>query len=147
MRDQSKSYGFAARLSIVLAGLLFGFIVLGVFLVDARQRHGEAIETAKKDTLNYAEILAEHTRLTFNSFDNALREAASIRENDIRGLYPTPEAVRWALHHLVQTSPAMVAIGWTDAQGNLKAHSYDSVPPRTNISEMSHFIAQRDHDD
>jgi hypothetical protein len=48
---------------------------------------------------------------------------------------------------IMTSAAAMVAIGWNDAQGNLKAHSYDSVPPRTSISEMSHFIAQRDQED
>jgi hypothetical protein len=33
-----------------------------------------------------------------------------IRKNDLRGVYPTQDAVHWALHHLVQTSPAIVAI-------------------------------------
>ena len=40
----------------------------------------------------------------------------------------------------------IVAIGWTDAQGNLVAHSYDGTPPRTNIADMAHFTVQRDHD-
>ena len=40
----------------------------------------------------------------------------------------------------------LVAIGWTDASGEVLAHSYDDAPPRRNISEMSHFIAQRDGD-
>jgi diguanylate cyclase (GGDEF)-like protein len=147
MRDQSKPYGMAARLSVSLAGILLSVVIVGIFATDARQRYVQAIEAAKQDTLNYAEILAEHTRLIFASIDTTLREAESIRKNDLRGAYPTRDAVHWALHHLVQTSPAMVAVGWTDAQGNLEAHSYDHAPPRTNISDMTHFVVQRDHDD
>ncbi|HLZ04095.1 MAG TPA: PAS-domain containing protein [Bradyrhizobium sp.] len=147
MRDHSQRYGLTARLSIGLAGLLFGAIIVGIFAADARQRYDQAIEAAKKDTLNSAEILAEHTRLTFRIFDNALREAEAIRRNDLQGAYPSPGAAHWALHHLVQTSPAMVAIGWTDAQGNLQAYSDDHAPPRSNISDMADFVAQRDHND
>jgi len=147
MREQSQSYGMSARLSISLAGILLSAVVIGIFVTDARQRYDQAIQTAKQDTLNYAEILAEHTRLTFSSIEGALREAEMIRKNELRGVYPSQDAVHWALHHLVQTSPAMVAIGWTDAQGNLQAHSYDHAPPRTNISDMTHFVVQRDHDD
>lgn len=147
MRDQSQPYGMAARLSISVAGILLGAVIVGIYATDARQRYDQAIQAAKQDTLSYAEILAEHTRLTFSSIDSTLREAESIRKNDLRGLYPTQDAVHWALRHLVQTSPAMVAIGWTDAQGNLQAHSYDHAPPRTNISDMTHFVGQRDRDD
>ena len=43
--------------------------------------------------------------------------------------------------------PSFVAIGWTDAAGEVVAHSYDNAPPRSNISDMSHFIAQRDSAD
>ena len=47
---------------------------------------------------------------------------------------------------LQQSSSVLVAVGWTDASGKLLAHSYDHAPPRRNISDMSHFIAQRDSD-
>ena len=147
MRDQTRSRGLTARFSIGLAGLLFGLVIIAIFVTEARQRYEQVIEAAKRDTLNYAEILAEHTQLTFNSFDNALREAEAIRQNDLRGLYPTRDAVQWALRHLVKTSSAIIAIGWTDAQGNLQASSYEHDPPRMNVSDMAHFIAQRDRDD
>jgi len=147
MVHETQPYGFAARLSIGLAGLLFGAVVIGLFLVDARLRYDAAIDAAHTDTRNYAKILAEQTALTFGGIDIALREAESIRLNDTRGAYTTPDAVHRALRHVAQTSPALVAIGWTDAQGNLQQHSYDSAPPRTNVGEMSHFVAQRDRSD
>src|SRR5262249_36018337 len=41
-----------------------------------------------------------------------------------------------------ETSPAIIAIGWTDAAGNLEAHTYDRVPPRASLSDLPHFTAQ-----
>lgn len=35
-------------------------------------------------------------------------------------------------------------MGWTDASGTVVAHSYDHALPRNNISDMAHFVAQRD---
>src|SRR5690242_10161505 len=54
MRDQSKPYGMAARLSVSLAGILLSVVIVGIFATDARQRYVQAIEAAKQDTLNYA---------------------------------------------------------------------------------------------
>ncbi len=146
MGHQPQAYGFAARLSIGLAGLLFSALIAAIFLVDVQLRYNANIEAAKKDTANYAEILAEHAALTFGGIDQALHEAESIRQGNSRGNEGQPDAVHWALRHIAQTSPAIVAIGWTDAQGNVVAHSYDHAPARTNIADMAHFTVQRDHD-
>jgi diguanylate cyclase (GGDEF)-like protein len=147
MRDEPQPYGLGARLSLGLAGFLIGLTIAVLFLVDVQVRYTAAIEAAEKDTLNYADILAEHTALTFGTIDRALHEAEGIRQNSLQGLYPEPDAVHWALRHVAQTSPAMIAIGWTDAQGVLLAHSYEGKPPRANVSDMAHFIAHRDHPD
>src|SRR5437870_1998124 len=119
MRDEPQAYGLAARLSVGLAGFLFGATIAALFLVDIQVRYNAAIDAAQKDTLNYADILAEHTALTFGTIDRALHEAEMIRHNSLHGMYPEPDAVHWALRHVAQTSPAMIAVGWTDAQGNL----------------------------
>ncbi|WBL76831.1 PAS-domain containing protein [Bradyrhizobium xenonodulans] len=47
------------------------------------------------------------------------------------------------MRQLVKSSSILVAVGWTDASGNVVAHSYDHVPPRSNISDMSHFLVHR----
>ncbi len=146
MDQQAQPYGLAARLSIGLTGFLFGAIVLGLFLADVQLRYNSVIDAAKKDTLNYANMLAEHTALTFGNIDRALREAETVRRNQLQGAYTEPDAAHWALRHIAQSSPALVAIGWTDAAGNLLAHSYDHAPPRASIADKAHFIAQRDHD-
>ncbi len=147
MHQEPQAYGLGARLSIGLAGFLFGTIIAALFLLDLQLRYDAAIEAAQKDTQNYAELLAEHTALTFGNIDRALREAEIIRQNSLHGTYTQPDAVHWALRHVAQASPAMIAIGWTDAKGNLQAHSYEHAPPRTSIADMAHFLAQRDHPD
>ena len=58
MRDEPQAYGLGARLSIGLAGFLFGATIAALFLADIQMRYNAAIETAEKDTLNYAEKLA-----------------------------------------------------------------------------------------
>ena len=91
-------------------------------------------------------ILAEHTALTFDDVDKALLEAETIR-NSAAGRYSAPGSANAALRELQSGSSVLVAIGWTDASGDLLAHSYRSEPSRRNISDMPHFIAQRDNPD
>ena len=147
MSDEPQPYGLGARLSLGLAGFLIGLTIAVLFLVDVQVRYTAAVEAAEKDTLNYADILAEHTALTFATIDRTLHEAELIRQTSLQGLDQQPDAAHWALRHLAQTSPGMVAVGWTDAQGNLLAHSYDGKPPRTNVADMAHFTVQRDRND
>ena len=73
-----------------------------------------------------------------------LVEAAAIRRNSLSGRSADPGAANTALRQLQKSSSVLVAIGWTDASGKVLAHSYDHSLPRSNISGMSHFIAQRD---
>jgi len=147
MREEPQAYGLGARLSIGLAGFLFGTIIAALFLLDLQLRYDAAIETAKKDTQNYAEMLAQHTALIFGNIDRALREAETIRQNSLHGAYTQPDAAHRALRHVAQASPAIIAIGWTDSQGNLQAYSDDQPLPRTSIADMAQFIVQRDRPD
>src|SRR5262249_37632280 len=73
-----------------------------------------------------------------------LQQAVIIRRDMLAGRYPTSEAAIAALRHLKETSPAIIALGWTDAAGNLEAHTYPGAPPRPNLSDLAHFIAQKD---
>jgi len=99
---------------------------------------------AKTDALSFADILAEHTALTFEEVDRVLLEAETIRRNSLSGKYADSRATNAALRQLQKSSSILVAVGWTDASGQVLAHSYGHTPPRSNISTMSHFIAQRD---
>lgn len=121
--------------------LCVGTILL--FLIDLHSRYWDRIATAKVDTQNFAKILAQHTALTFDDVERTLVEAETIRRESLSGKY-TPEAANAALRQLRKSSSVIVAIGWTDESGEVLAHSYPAAPPRTNVSEMSHFTAHRD---
>ncbi|MDI1263508.1 MAG: PAS-domain containing protein, partial [bacterium] len=128
-------------------GVAFAVAILMLFATDLWFRYDDAIEQGKKTAMNFAEILSEHTALTFENVERTLREAERIRKDSLDGDYATPEDTNAALRLLMKTSPVVIAVGWTDASGNLIAHSYDRAAPRRSIATMSHFTAQRDHDD
>jgi diguanylate cyclase (GGDEF)-like protein len=125
--------------SLMALGVLLSVATVVLFLVDLEARYRDRIATAKIDAQSFATILAEHAGLTFEDVDRVLLEAAAIRRK-----YTEPGAANAALRQLQKSSSVIVAIGWTDASGQVIAHSYGHAPPRGNISEMSHFIAQRD---
>src|SRR6202022_3986746 len=133
--------------SLIALGVLLSAVTIVLFLADLEARYRERIATAKADAQSFARILAEHTALTFEDVDRVLLEAAAIRRNSLSGKYTDPGAADAALHQLQKSSSILVAIGWTDASGEVIAHSYDRPPPRRNISDMPHFIAQRDSPD
>jgi hypothetical protein len=114
-----------------------------LFVTDLIDRHHAAIATAERSARSFAEVLSEHTARTFEAVDLTLREVELIRRDDEAGRYPTAKTVHDALRHLQQTSPVLVAIGWTNAAGELQAHSYEQEPPMSNLAGLSHFIAQR----
>ena len=130
--------------SVTILGVVFSLVVVALFLVDLGIRYREAVASAKTDALNLSAILAEHAAVTFEDIDRVLLEAQAIRKDALSGKYIGPEAANIALRQLIKSSSILVAVGWTDASGAVVAHSYDHVLPRSNISDMSHFIAQRD---
>ena len=125
-------------------GVFFTALIVVLFSIDLHFRYQSAIAQGKKTALNFAEILSEHTALTFESVERTLREAEKVRKESLEGKYPTSEDTNVALRLLVKTSPIVVAVGWTDASGEVIAHSYDKRLPRTNVSGMPHFDFQRD---
>jgi diguanylate cyclase (GGDEF)-like protein len=133
--------------SLAALGALLCFATIAMFLADLQNRYLERIAAAKTDAQSFAKILAEHTALTFEDIDKALLEAETIRRNSIAGRYSAPGSANAALREVQSGSSILVALGWTDAWGNLLAHSYRSEPARRNISDMPHFIAQRENPD
>lgn len=142
--------GFFKRLAespgspLAAFGLLFSLATLLLFLADLQTRYRDAIATARKDAQSFANILADHTALTFEDVDRALREAGEIRQNSLLARIADPVAANAALRQLQRSSSVFVGIGWTDASGEIRAHSFGPVSPRSSISGMPHFIAQRD---
>ena len=134
-------------------GVVFAGSIVVLFLIDLNARYRDAIAGAEQQARNYAEVLAQHTARTFEGVDRALRAAEIIRQQarDSRPSGPADaEAVlrvRDGLRHLQQTSPLILGIGWTDAQGNKRAHSYDHDPVRPNVADLPQFTVQREHDD
>ncbi len=128
-----------------LLGVVLVTLIAILFSVDLYQRYIAAIDQGKKSAQNLAEVLSEHTALTFENVELMLREAAKIRKESLQGNYASPEDVNAALRLLAKTSSAVVAVGWTDAAGKLVAHSYDAAPPRTDVSQMAHFTVHRDN--
>src|SRR5580704_8578242 len=111
---------------------------------DLNSRHHAAITAAEQSARSFAEVLAEHTARTFEAVDRTMHEVELIRRDSTAGRYATAQSVHDALRHLQQTSPVLVAVGWTNAAGDVQAHSYDGDPPRPNVADLPHFIAQRD---
>ncbi len=128
-----------------VTGIAFAVSIVVIFSIDLLFRYDDAIEQGKKTAMNFAEILSEHTALTFENVERTLREAEKIRKDTLDGDYASLEETNAALRLLMKTSPVVVAVGWTEAFGEVIAHSYDRTPPRSNIAAMPHFTAQRDH--
>jgi hypothetical protein len=124
--------------SLTALGVLLSLAAVILFVVGVQARYADRIAAAKTDALNFANILAEHTVLTFEEVDRALRRAEAIRRDSLSGRFD-PGATNAALRQLQRSSSVIVAIGWTDASGRVVAHSYGSAPPRPNISDMPHF--------
>src|SRR5215469_8206575 len=131
-------------------GVLFAGLIVVLFLVDLNLRYRDAITGAEQQARNYAEVLAQHTARTFEGVDRALRVAEIIRRDAQEHRHPLGPSeaathVHDALRQLSQISPLMVAVGWTDAAGDLQAYSFDERPPRPDIGDTPQFIVQRDH--
>lgn len=116
--------------------------IAAIFTIDVYVRYWDDISEAKKAASNYAAILAEHASSTFRGVDTKLRAVEEIRSDLLDGTLNQTQATS-RLRDLIIGSRTMVAVGWTDAEGNVVAHSYAGPPPRSNVSGMSHFIAQR----
>lgn len=130
--------------SVTILGLLFSAVIVALFFVDLATRYREAVTSARTDAANLAAILAEHAAVTFEDIDRVLLEAEAIRKESLSGKLAGPGAANAALRQLARRSSILVAVGWTDASGEVIAHTYDHAPARSNIAGMSHFIAHRD---
>jgi len=127
---------FAAFI-IIGRGTMLGF--------DLDARYHAALAAAEQSARSFAQVLAEHTARTFEAVDRTIGAAELIRRDADAGRYATAEAVHEDLRRLQQTSRALIAIGWTNAAGDVVAHSYEGAPPQPTIAQLPYFIAQRDN--
>jgi PAS domain S-box-containing protein len=132
---------------MLLAGslvLIFG--ISGLFLVDLYGRYETTIQDTKRSALSFADVLAEHTARTFEAIELTLRAADTIRRSTELPMAVSMDSARKSLQSLQSNSPALLAIGWTNAKGDVIAHSYPGPAARANISDLPHFAALRDSD-
>ncbi len=124
-------------------------LVMAVLLLMAkgyaiRSAYETAISRGERDTLSAATILAEHAQRTFEGVSRALKEASELRVSVDAGLLAGAAEVHEALKTIREDSPAIQAIGWSDAAGNQAASSTYRDPPALNIADQSQFSVHRD---
>jgi diguanylate cyclase (GGDEF)-like protein/PAS domain S-box-containing protein len=139
------------RATIGALGIFFAAAIAFLFLADLRARYRAEIDHASHSAQNYAEVLAQHTVLTFEAIDRSLRQVQLIRA-DFEAAQTLPGAdevaldrrAKEALSQMQKSSLMLVATLWADRNGNLEAWSGERIPPRTNIADRDYFTAHRD---
>jgi len=137
--------------AIAAFGIFFAVAIAAVFVADLHARYRAEINLAAQSARNYAQILAEHTALTFEAVDRALRQAQLIRA-DLQAALAVPGAdeaslrrgANDALRRLQKTSLVLVAIIWANERGDIEAYSQEGRPALTNIAERPPFAVNRD---
>jgi diguanylate cyclase (GGDEF)-like protein/PAS domain S-box-containing protein len=139
------------KATIGTLGIFFAVAIALLFLADLRARYRAEIDHAAHSAQNYADVLAQHTVLTFEAVDRSLREAELIRA-DLEMALATPGADEAALHRradealsqIQKSSLMLVAIRWTDRNGNYQALSNEQAPTRPNIADRDYFKVHQD---
>jgi hypothetical protein len=138
--------------SIIAAfGIFVAVAIAAVFVADLSARYRAEIDLAEHSARNYAQILAEHTALTFEAVDRALRQAQLIRA-DLKAALAVRRAdevsLRRAandeLRRLQKSSLVLAAIIWANEAGDIEAYSFEDRPRLMNIAERPPFIPNRD---
>ena len=140
--------------AIAAFGIFFAVAIAAVFVADLHARYRAEINLASQSARNYAQILAEHTALTFEAVDRALRQAQLIRA-DLQVALAVPGAdetslrrgANEALRRLQKTSLVLVAIVWANEAGDIEAYSYEGRPPAMNIAERPPFVPHSDSEE
>jgi diguanylate cyclase (GGDEF)-like protein/PAS domain S-box-containing protein len=139
------------KVTIGALGIFFAVAIALLFVADLRARYRAEIDLARHSAQNYAEVLAQQTALTFEAIDRSLREAELIRA-DLRTALAMPGADEAALHRhadealsqIQKSSLMLMAIRWTDRDGNYEAWSNERAPTRSNIADSDYFTVHRD---
>jgi diguanylate cyclase (GGDEF)-like protein/PAS domain S-box-containing protein len=139
------------KATIGALGIFFAVAIALLFLADLRARYRAEIDHASHSAQNYAEVLAQHTALTFEAIDRSLRQVQLIRA-DLLAAEALPGAddaalrrrANEALSQIQKSSLMLVAIRWADRNGNYEAWSDEPTPPRTNIAGLDYFAIHRD---
>src|SRR5512140_2052536 len=96
--------------SLTALGVLLSLAAVVLFVVGVHARYADRIAAAKSDALSFANILVEHTVLTFEDVDRSLRRAEAIRSDSLAGRYK-PAAANPALRQLQKRSSITLGNG------------------------------------
>jgi diguanylate cyclase (GGDEF)-like protein/PAS domain S-box-containing protein len=140
------------KATIGALGIFFAVAIALLFLADLRARYRAEIDQARHSAQNYAEVLAQHTALTFEAIDRSLHQAQLIRA-EFETALAMPGADSAALHRranaalsqMQNSSLMLVAIRWAERNGNYEAWSDEQPPPRANIAAFDYFTVPRDN--
>ena len=132
---------------LIAAVVLLSAVILVWLVIDLQARYRDAIAAAKVTAQQFADVLAEHTERTFEGVERALEEADQIRRLYDAGVLASSKEAENDLRRVTQTSPVIVAIGWTNRDGDLIVQSRDTGTSLGNIGNLPYFVAQRDNQD
>src|SRR5580700_7805773 len=133
--------------TLIAAVLVLSAIIVVWLAIDLRNRYRDAISDARTRAGQFADVLAEHTARTFEGVERALDEADKIRRLYDAGVLASGKEAEDELRRITQSSPVIVAIGWTNRDGDLIVQSRDTGISRGNIGNLPYFAAQRDNKD
>jgi diguanylate cyclase (GGDEF)-like protein len=133
--------------ALIAAVLVLSAIIVIWFAIDLQNHYRDAISEARTKAEQFADVLAEHTARTFEGVERALDEADKIRRLYDAGVLTSGKEAENELRRITQTSPVIVAIGWTNRDGDLIVQSRDIGISRGNIGNLRYFVAQRDNQD
>jgi diguanylate cyclase (GGDEF)-like protein len=150
MRGVLRKLTSCPKCTLAAFGVALAGSIVVLFLADLQGRHRDAIARAKQSVRNHAEVLAADAARAFDSVDRSLRVAA-IAHGDALDAAANPRAGAAAqrphdvLVQIEQASPMIVAIGWTNAAGELMAASHEENLRGRSVATRPYFIAQRDN--
>jgi diguanylate cyclase (GGDEF)-like protein len=144
---KSIGLGRCPGCTLIAAVLVLSAIIVAWLAIDLRNRYRDAIAEARTRAGQFADVLAEHTARTFEGVERALDEADKIRRLYDAGVLASGKEAEDELRRIAQSSPVIVAIGWTNRDGDLIVQSRDTGTSRGNIRNLPYFAAQRDNPD
>ncbi len=152
MRGLLRKLTSCPNCTLAAFGIAFAGSIVVLFLGDLQGRYRDALARANQSARNQAEVLAADAARAFDSVDRSLRVAeiahdAAIGATAGGGLSASGQPAHEVLKQIQRASPMIVAIGWTNAAGDLVAASHGANLPARNVGTRSYFTAQRDNPD
>jgi signal transduction histidine kinase len=136
--------GFKSPLSrlvvMVGAALVAGGLVL--YAINLKLLHDAAVDAAKTETRNLANVLSEHAERAFDSTDRALQAVVTLHDQVVRGVRMTPAQLHEALKDIQNRSSMLRRLTWTAMDGRRVATSDDDAGPTPNFAHQDSFRVQ-----